>query len=68
MSGAETKNLILKDQKYCIRGCEEFKYLGVKIDQDESQQNDIKNKVNKGRAITAMLEETDNQKKKTNYK
>ena len=28
--GAEAKNLILEDQKYCIR-CKEFKYLGGKI-------------------------------------
>ena len=31
-SAAETKDLIFEDQKGCIRGCEEFKYLGVKID------------------------------------
>ena len=30
--GAETKDLILEDQKVCIRGCEEFKYLEVKLD------------------------------------
>ena len=29
--GAETTDLILGDQKGCIRGCEEFKYLGVII-------------------------------------
>jgi hypothetical protein len=29
--GAETKDLILEDQKGCIRGCEEFNYLGVKL-------------------------------------
>ena len=29
--GAETKDLILEDQKDGIRGCEELKYLGVKI-------------------------------------
>ena len=28
--GAETKGLILEGQKGCIRGCKEFKYLGVK--------------------------------------
>jgi hypothetical protein len=27
--GVETKDLILEDQKGCIRRCEEFKYLGV---------------------------------------
>ena len=53
--GAETKDLILEDQKDCIRGCEEFKYLGVKIDKENRQQNDIKNRINRGRAITAML-------------
>ena len=39
--GAETKNVILEDQKGCIRGCEEFKYLGVKIDKEDRQENDI---------------------------
>ena len=29
--GAETKDLILEEQKGYIRGCEEFKYLGVKL-------------------------------------
>ena len=28
--GAETKHLILKNQKGCIRGCEEFKHFGGK--------------------------------------
>ena len=36
--GAETKDLILEDQKCCIRGCEEFKYLGVKIDKEDRQK------------------------------
>ena len=35
--GAETKDLILEDQIGCIRGCEEFKYLGVKIDTEDRQ-------------------------------
>ena len=52
---AETKDFILEDQKCCIRGCEEFKYLGVKIDKEDRQENDIKNRINKGRAVTAML-------------
>ena len=26
--------LILKEQKGCIRGCDEFEYLGVKIDKE----------------------------------
>ena len=53
--GAETKDLILEDQKGYIRGCEEFKYLGVQIDKEERQENYIKNRINKGRAVTAML-------------
>ena len=52
--GAETKDLILEDQKGCIRGCEELKYLGVKIDKEGRQEND-KDMNNKGRAIIAML-------------
>ena len=53
--GAETKDLILEDQTGCIRGCEECKYLGVKIDKEYREENDIKNRINKGRAATAML-------------
>ena len=45
----------MKDQKGCIRGYEEFKYFGVKIDKEDRQENYIKNSVNKGKAITAML-------------
>ena len=52
---AETKDLILEDQKGCIRRCEEFKYFGVKIDKEDRQENSIKNRINKGRAVTAML-------------
>ena len=33
--GAETKDLILEDQKGCIIGYEEFKYLGVEIDKED---------------------------------
>ena len=55
--GAETKDLILEDQKGCIRGREEFKYLGVKIDKEDRQENDIKNRINKGRAVTATRSE-----------
>ena len=29
--GAETKDLILEDQKGCFRGWDEFNYLGVTI-------------------------------------
>ena len=52
---SRTKHLILEDQKGCIRGCEEFEYLGVKIDKEDSQENYIKNIINKERAITAIL-------------
>ena len=40
-SEAETKDLILEDQKGCIRGCEEFQYLRVKMNED--RQENIKN-------------------------
>ena len=50
-----TKYLIVEDQKGCIRGCEEFEYLGVKIDKEDIQENDINHKFNKDGAITAML-------------
>ena len=53
--GAETKDLISEDQKGCIRGCEKFNYLGVKIDKEDRQENYIMNRINKGRAITAKL-------------
>ena len=55
--GAETKDLILEDQKGCIRECEEFKqaYLWVKIEKQDRQEIDVKNRINEGRAITAML-------------
>jgi hypothetical protein len=33
----ETKDLILEDQKVYITGCEEFKYLGVKIDKEDKK-------------------------------
>ena len=53
--GAETKDLILEDQKDCIRGCEGFKDLEAKIDKGKRPENYIKNSINKYRAITAML-------------
>ena len=53
--GAETKDLILEDQEGCIRGCEEFKYLGVNIDKEDRQEDYIKKRINKGRKVTAML-------------
>ena len=31
-----------EDQKGCIRGCEEFRYLGVKIDKEDERENDTK--------------------------
>ena len=34
--GTETKDLILEYQKGCIIGCEEFKYLKVKIDKGQT--------------------------------
>ena len=53
--GADTKDILLEDQNGCFRRCEEFKYLGVKIDKEDKQKNDIKNRINKGRTITPML-------------
>ena len=49
------QRLMLEDQKGYITGFEEFKYLGVKTDKENRQENDIKNRINKARAITAML-------------
>ena len=46
--GEETKDLILEEQKGCIRGCEECKYLGVKIDKEDIQVNNIENRINEG--------------------
>ena len=51
--GAEIKDLILEDQKYCIRGSEEFKYLGVH--KENRQGNYISYTINNGREITAMM-------------
>ena len=36
--GAETKDLILEYQKGSIRGREEFKYLGVKIERGQTRK------------------------------
>ena len=54
--GTETKDLILEDQNGCIKGSQKFKYLGrgVKIDKEDRQEN-YNNRINKGRAIIAML-------------
>ena len=46
-SGAETKKLILEDHKGCIRRCEEFGDFEGKIDKEDSQENHIKNRINK---------------------
>ena len=47
--------LILEDKKGFIKGCEEFYYLGVRIDKEGRQGSDIKNRINKDRATIAML-------------
>ena len=54
-SGIKTEDLILEDQKGFIRECEEFDYLVVRIDKEDRQKSDIKNRINKGRATIAML-------------
>ena len=55
----------------CFRGREEFKYLGVKIDKEDRQENYIRNRINKGIAITAILNSVmwnrQITRKKTNY-
>ena len=51
---ADIKHLILEDQKDYIRGCEWLKYLGVKVDEEGREDNYIKNRYYKARAITAM--------------
>ena len=71
--GAETKDLILEDQKVYIRESEEFEYLGVKIDKEDKQENYIKNRINKGGAVTAILNgvlwnRQITRRRKTNYK
>ena len=53
--GAENKDLILEDQKVCVRGREEFVYLWVKIDKEDREENYIKNRINKGRVITEIM-------------
>ena len=50
---SRNQNVIMKDQKGCISGCEEFEFLGITI--DKRGQNSINNRINKCRAITAML-------------
>ena len=51
--GEETKDLYLEDLAF--RECEEFKYLGVKIDKEDREENDIKNRINKGRAMKLYI-------------
>ena len=46
--GTENKDLIFEDQKECIRGCREFKHLGVKMDKEDIQVNNVENRINKG--------------------
>ena len=48
-------DLNLENQKGFIKGREEFDYLGVRIDKEDRQESDIKNRINKGRAKIAML-------------
>ena len=45
----------MEDQKGFIKGWEEFDYLGARIDKEDKQESDIKNRINKGRATIAML-------------
>ena len=52
--GAETKDNIGRSERLQQR-IEEFKYLRVKIYKKDRQKNNIKNRINKGRAVTAML-------------
>ena len=49
------KKYILEDQKACIRGSEEFEHLGLRIDKENRQYNNIENIINKGRSITTFL-------------
>jgi hypothetical protein len=49
--GVQTKDLLLKYQKGCIRGCEDFEYLGVKIVKEDRRENYNKNKINEDRTI-----------------
>ena len=53
--GAQTKDLMFENQKACIRRCGEFECLEVKLDKEDRKEIDIKNIINKGRAITAIL-------------
>ena len=46
--GIKAEDLILEDEKGLIKGCEEFDYLGVRIDKEDRQESDIKNRINKG--------------------
>ena len=53
--GNKTEDLILEYQIGFRKGCEEFDYLGVRIDEEDRQESDIKTRISKGRATIAML-------------
>ena len=40
------RHFIFEDQKGCIRGCQEFEHLIVKIDRDDRHVNDTKKRIN----------------------
>ena len=44
----------MEEQKGCIRVCEVFEYLGVKINQDRKEK-DANDRIYRGRAKTARL-------------
>ena len=41
----KTEDLILENQKDFIKECEEFDYLGVRIDKEDIQESDIKKQI-----------------------
>lgn len=51
----EMKDLQLEDTGEIIKGCEECKYLGVKITKDGRQETEIKERITKGRSSIKML-------------
>ena len=55
--GAENKYLVLEDRRgeVALDDVRSFSYLRVKIYKEGGQAINIKNIINKGRAITAML-------------
>ena len=60
------KILILEDQKICIRGCEEFENLGIQMDKEHTQEEDIKKIIIRGRTITATQNKQKTKQKNTN--